>query len=148
MAGKFYADRNARVVSRRVNNARARLEDLEEKQVRRPPRQLWFRGLTTATGSGGGPRPGSGPVLITSEAAVASRLSPTSVTVTAGEKWLVTGPNGCGKSTLLHLLAGDLAPSCGTVTAATGLRVGLLAQEVRLPDPHDRGPGRTADDRQ
>ena len=42
------------------------------------------------------------------------------------------------------LLAGDLAPSCGTVTAATGLRVGLLAQEVRLPDPHDRGPGRTA----
>lgn len=41
----------------------------------------------------------------------------------------IVGSNGSGKSSLLRLLAGDLAPSAGTVTAA---RLGHLPQDLTL----------------
>ena len=43
VSAKFYSDRNAKVVSRRVNDARSRLETLEKDQIQRPPRELQFR---------------------------------------------------------------------------------------------------------
>src|SRR5699024_4423782 len=141
-AKKFYADRNAKVVSRRVNAARTRLAQLEESQLRKPPRELWFRGLTV--GADRARRSWSGPVLTATQVSVPGRLPVTSLSVAAGEKWLVTGPNGSGKSTLLQLLAGDLRPGAGSVNAPGALRIGLLAQEVHLPDPQHRGDGRTA----
>ncbi|WP_277050474.1 ABC-F family ATP-binding cassette domain-containing protein [Ruania albidiflava] len=141
-AKKFYADRNAKVVSRRVNDARTRLTELEQAQLRKPPRELWFRGLMA--GADARSRSWSGPVLTATQVAVPGRLAATSLSVAAGEKWLVTGPNGAGKSTLLHLLAGDLVPASGSVHAPAALRIGLLAQEVDLPDPERRGQGRTA----
>lgn len=144
MAQKYYADRNAKVISRRVNDARRRLEELQERQVRKPPQRLRFQGLTAASTRTNTHRSWSGPVLTASNAGLAARLKPTSLTVSTGEKWLITGPNGAGKSTLLHILADDLIPTTGTVTKPLALRVGLLSQEVDLPDPHRRGPGRTA----
>ncbi|MGP5054677.1 ABC-F family ATP-binding cassette domain-containing protein [Brachybacterium paraconglomeratum] len=142
MAQKFYADRNAQVVSRRVNDARSRLTELEERQIRKPPRELEFQGLTVA----GAPRVIGAlePVLTTVNATRTDRLPATSLSISRGEKWLITGPNGSGKSTLLGLLAGILEPSSGQVTRAPGDRVRLLAQETALPDPNDRGPARTA----
>ncbi len=49
-------------------------------------------------------------------------LSPTSLTVTAGQVVALVGPNGAGKSTLLRLLAGLEPPDRGTVSrrAAAG----------------------------
>lgn len=143
-ARKFYADRNARVVSRRVGEARSRLEALEERQVRKPPAPLRFAGIAAA-GEPNAARPGGGPVLVATAVAVAGRLAPTSVSIGAGEKWLITGPNGSGKSTLLRVLAGDIPPTAGHVHGAAHLRVGALAQEVDLPDPHDRGASRSAE---
>ncbi|OJX97280.1 MAG: ABC transporter ATP-binding protein [Micrococcales bacterium 73-15] len=131
---KFYSDRNAAVVSRRVNDARTRLAELEAAQVRKPPAWQWFAGLDAAAHTrraGRGSR-WSGPVLVASDVAVAGRLASTSLTVSAGERWLVTGPNGSGKSTLLGVLAGRLAPSAGSVQHPRALRVGLLTQEVDL----------------
>ncbi|WP_104164512.1 ABC-F family ATP-binding cassette domain-containing protein [Arthrobacter sp. SX1312] len=139
---KFYSDRNAKAVSRRVDDATSRLVSLEGRQIRRPPEELRFQGLTAA-GAPATPE-GAPPVLTTTEAAVHGRLAATSLVLGAGEKWLVTGPNGSGKSTLLRLLARDLPPTSGTVSTVPALRIGLLAQDVDLPDPHDRGPGRTA----
>ncbi|WP_210418138.1 ABC-F family ATP-binding cassette domain-containing protein [Ruania zhangjianzhongii] len=144
-AKKFYADRNAKVVSRRVNDARTRLAELDEAQLRKPPQELWFRGLTAGTaGQGRSRRNWSGPVLTATQVSLPGRLSQTSLSVAAGEKWLITGPNGVGKSTLLHLLAADLAPATGSVHTPAALRIGLLTQEVHLPDPERRGSGRTA----
>ena len=140
-AQKFYADRNAQVISRRVNDARARLTDLEDRQIRKPPRKLEFQGLTVA----GDPRPIGAlePVLTTVNAALKDRLPPTSLSISRGEKWLITGPNGSGKSTLLGLLTGTLKPTSGQVTRTPVDHVRLLAQETALPDPYDRGPTRT-----
>lgn len=143
-AQNFYADRNAKVVSRRVSDARSRLSELEDRQIRRPPRQLRFRGLTAARGAEASGRPWSGSVLTLARAEVAGRLAETSLSLSSGEKWLITGPNGSGKSTLLRVLAGTLSPSAGTVNRAAGLRVGLLSQEVELADPQDRGAERSA----
>jgi macrolide transport system ATP-binding/permease protein len=145
-AAKFYADRNARTVSRRVNDAAARLEQLEERQIRRPPREVRFQGLTAAGAPSDTGRDRNGPVLTLARAAVGGRLGPTSLAIGPGEKWLITGPNGSGKSTLLHLLAGNLAPTSGTVTTASSLSIGLLGQDADLPDPGRRGPARTARD--
>src|SRR5260370_30183875 len=47
--------------------------------------------------------------------------------VAAGDKIAVVGPNGVGKSTLLRVLAGELRPDAGTVTAAG--TTGYLPQE-------------------
>ena len=50
-----------------------------------------------------------------------------------GDRVGVVGPNGAGKTTLLRVLAGELAPSAGTVTRGPGTRVGYVAQQ--MPDP-------------
>ncbi len=60
------------------------------------------------------------------------------LTVALGDVVGVVGANGAGKSTLLRILAGDLAPLDGTVSAApVDAFVGWLPQE------HERVPGET-----
>src|SRR5690242_12881917 len=50
-----------------------------------------------------------------------------------GDRIGVVGPNGAGKTTLLRLLAGELRPADGSVTAGPGTRVGYVPQQ--MPDP-------------
>jgi ATP-binding cassette, subfamily F, member 3 len=54
-------------------------------------------------------------------------------TVTQGQKWGVVGRNGSGKTTLFRLLVGEVAPSTGTVSRATGLRISVLEQHREFP---------------
>lgn len=133
MAKKFYADRNATVVSRRVNEFARRLDELQRTQVRKPPAELHFRGLHV-----GRRDDHAAPSVLAalSEAGVTNRLAPTSLTIGRHDRWLVSGPNGSGKSTLLALLTGQLHPDSGTVTRAGTTTVAFLAQEVTLdPEP-------------
>ncbi|USQ77217.1 ABC-F family ATP-binding cassette domain-containing protein [Ornithinimicrobium cryptoxanthini] len=141
-AKKFYADRNAKVVARRVNDATTALERLEREQVRKPPARLRFVGLGGDTaGEGRTPTLGdstassSGPLLTATGLAVAGRLAPTTLSLHARSRLLVTGPNGSGKSTLLSVLAGDVAPDHGSLTAPRRLRIALLSQEPLHRDP-------------
>lgn len=122
---KFYSDRNAKVVSRRVNDAANALERLEQDQVRKPPARLRFRGW----GDGSRPVAAPGPVLTATQVAVEGRLAPTTLDLGARDRLLVTGANGSGKSTLLAVVTGDLEPDRGAVTRAGSLSVGLLRQE-------------------
>ncbi|KAB7743532.1 ATP-binding cassette domain-containing protein [Nostocoides sp. F2B08] len=125
---KFYSDRNATVVARRVNDAATALARLERDQVRRPPARLRFRGFG---GSGGSSRSASsGPVLTATGVAVTGRLDATDVSLGARDRLLVTGPNGSGKSTLLQVLAGRLEPDAGAMTVHGRVRRGLLGQET------------------
>jgi ATPase subunit of ABC transporter with duplicated ATPase domains len=54
-------------------------------------------------------------------------LHDATLSVAAGDRTAVVGPNGVGKSTLLRVLAGEITPDAGTVTAAGN--VGYLPQE-------------------
>ncbi|MGO1938792.1 MAG: ABC-F family ATP-binding cassette domain-containing protein [Agrococcus casei] len=136
---KFYADRNAKTVARRVNDVRAKLDRLEQDQIQKPPSELSFAGIPWRTTSAA-----AGPVLTAADVAVEGRLLPTTVSMSSGEHLLVTGANGSGKPTLLHVLAGRLQPTGGSVQTAPRQRIGLLSQDAQLPDPHERGPDRSA----
>jgi ATPase subunit of ABC transporter with duplicated ATPase domains len=50
------------------------------------------------------------------------------------ERIALTGPNGAGKSTLLRVIDGDLQPDAGTLVRANG-RIAYLSQRLDLLDP-------------
>jgi ATPase subunit of ABC transporter with duplicated ATPase domains len=54
-------------------------------------------------------------------------LHDATLSIAAGDRTAVVGPNGVGKSTLLRVLAGEITPDAGTVSAAGN--VGYLPQE-------------------
>jgi ATP-binding cassette subfamily F protein 3 len=56
--------------------------------------------------------------------------SSVSLTVHAGERIGVVGPNGCGKSSLLALVAGELAAESGELAMPPGLRIARVLQET------------------
>ncbi len=59
------------------------------------------------------------------------------LTLAAGLRLGLVGPNGCGKSTLLAVLGGILEPTEGSVTLRKGIRRVLLPQETTW---HTDGP--------
>ncbi|MGW1836008.1 ribosomal protection-like ABC-F family protein [Streptomyces sp. NPDC002067] len=112
----------------RVRNAEERLRRLLADPVPAPPEPLRFTPVL---------RTGrlEGAVLDAAGVTVTDRLGRTDLTVTAGEKLLITGPNGAGKSTLLRVLAGETAPDHGSVTRRG--RIGHLPQDPRPGEPHE-----------
>jgi len=136
---KFYSDRNSKVISRRVNDFETKLLRLEEEQIRKPPRLLRFRGYETTKSGAVSP----GFAVRVENASFKDRLSSTTLAVPFGERLLITGANGSGKSTLLKMIAGKLTPTSGNISLATGVTIGLLDQELDLPDPKRRGGNRT-----
>lgn len=65
-------------------------------------------------------------------------LSHISFDLMPGEFLSIVGPSGCGKSTLLNLIAGLLAPECGSITldekpvSAGSTAVGYMLQKDHL----------------
>ncbi len=57
------------------------------------------------------------------------------LTVRAGERVAVLGPNGHGKSTLLKTIVGALPPLAGRVRLGASVRIGYLAQQQEILDP-------------
>ncbi|WP_112263671.1 ABC-F family ATP-binding cassette domain-containing protein [Lentzea terrae] len=116
--GAFKHKRSTRAANKMRNVAR-RLEELDDQRVDAPPPPLRFAppDLTAA-----------GDLLHATPLEVPERLNLTEpISLSAGEKLLITGPNGAGKSTLLNVLAGRVTPATGTVHHVG--RVALLAQE-------------------
>jgi macrolide transport system ATP-binding/permease protein len=107
-----------------------RIEELEALSLSRPIEPLRFAGIPT----GSSPIDG-GPIIAARDLRVDGRLHLEALTLEADARLLVTGANGAGKSTLLSLLAGDFAADAGTTQRRKGLRIALLEQDVRWPDP-------------
>ncbi|MEU7475380.1 ABC-F family ATP-binding cassette domain-containing protein [Lentzea sp. NPDC042327] len=106
----------ASVVDRRL----ARLEEVEE------PREAWELRLTLPSAGRGSS------VAFTLRQAVVSRgdvtLGPVDLTIGAGERWRITGPNGTGKSTLLGALLGRIPLVSGERSIGPGVVVGEVDQ--------------------
>ncbi|MGO1402620.1 MAG: ABC-F family ATP-binding cassette domain-containing protein [Flaviflexus sp.] len=136
MAKKFYSDRNAKVVSRRVKDAERALERLEEDQVRKPPKRLSFAGLSAGVEDKGAERADTGgdggqrTILSANRLAIPGRLAPVSLDIREHDRLLITGENGSGKSTVLKILAGAVTEFDGTLHHPSGLTIASLAQEV------------------
>jgi ATPase subunit of ABC transporter with duplicated ATPase domains len=58
----------------------------------------------------------------------------TSIVLRSGVRYGLVGANGSGKTTLLRILAGDEAPSDGSVVAPKNARFGVLRQDRFLDD--------------
>ncbi|MCQ4195974.1 ABC-F type ribosomal protection protein [Streptomyces sp. BPPL-273] len=117
--------------SSKARNANERLKRLQDNPVPRPPDPLRFTVSLTPAGE-----PAADPTAPLAEASgleVDGRLRLDHLSVTAGERLLITGPNGAGKSTLLRVLAGDLEPDRGTVTRAA--HTGWLRQDELPKQP-------------
>ncbi|MCX5122113.1 ATP-binding cassette domain-containing protein [Micromonospora sp. NBC_00362] len=113
-------------ISTRVRSAAERLDRLHAEPVPRPPDPLRLHAPLDAAVR-------EGTVLAAHGVRVTGRLWAPELTVTAGERVLVTGPNGAGKSTLLDVLAGVLTPDKGTVNRRG--RLGYLPQESIIGGP-------------
>ncbi|MFI6100267.1 ABC-F family ATP-binding cassette domain-containing protein [Lentzea sp. NPDC051213] len=116
--GAFKHKRSTRAANKMRNVAR-RLDELDDQRVVAPPPPLRFAPPDLEA---------SGDLLHATPLEVPGRLSLTEpISLSAGEKLLITGPNGAGKTTLLNVLAGRLKPVVGTVHHVG--EVALLAQE-------------------
>ncbi|MDN4614297.1 ABC-F family ATP-binding cassette domain-containing protein [Leifsonia sp. F6_8S_P_1B] len=121
-----------RQISRRIKNASGRREELERTQVRKPPAVLSFAGIPSGFQPLGDE---TGLLVQARDVRVPGRLAVDAFSVEPQSRLLVTGANGAGKSTLLAAVAGRLEPAAGSIQRRRGLRVGLLEQDVRFPDP-------------
>ncbi|QNS08039.1 ABC-F family ATP-binding cassette domain-containing protein [Streptomyces xanthii] len=115
-------------IARRVRNAARRLDDLERAQIPAPPRPLVLAAPAVVQETG------TGDLVELSGVHVPGRLAVGDLTLSPGDRLLVTGGNGAGKSTLLAVLAGRLT-AAGAVRRRPGLTVGLLAQDTEFERP-------------
>jgi ATPase subunit of ABC transporter with duplicated ATPase domains len=126
------AGRSDDVHAKRVNEARAQLDDaerairdddtivLELPDTNVPAGRTLFRGEGLQVGHGGRK-------LFADNGIDLSIRGP--------ERIALTGPNGAGKSTLLRVIDGDLQLDAGTVARADG-RIAYLSQRLDLLDPN------------
>ncbi|KRF33839.1 antibiotic ABC transporter ATP-binding protein [Yonghaparkia sp. Soil809] len=126
----FKRARQQSATSRRVRAAEQLVAELEASRLSSPPAVLTFAGIPT-----GSTALADATLVQLTDARIDSRLAPVSLRIGGADRVLVTGANGAGKSTLLAAIAGALALDGGRRTARRGLRVELLAQDVRFADP-------------
>jgi len=65
------------------------------------------------------------------------RLGPLDLTVTRGDRLLLSGDNGTGKSTLLAAMLGELPPTAGRVSRGSRVRIGVIDQPRSLLETDD-----------
>ncbi|GAA1858168.1 ABC-F family ATP-binding cassette domain-containing protein [Brevibacterium marinum] len=112
-----------------VQTFNRRVEELEAHRVTVPQPPMRLRWPESRTRIGGR-------ILTADEVMVTGRLrAPVSVSLTGGDRLVLSGPNGAGKSTLLAVLAGRVEPIRGTVSRHADSRIVLLSQEVPEWDP-------------
>src|SRR5260221_2010810 len=118
--------------SREIQNARRRLEKLNEDRLSRPVKG-WHITPDFAPeqfGSQAALR------LVDVSKAYADRVLFTCVnaTIRAGDRVVMVGPNGIGKTTLLKLILGLEPPDSGEIKVAGSARLGYLDQEQESLD--------------
>ncbi|HYI16051.1 MAG TPA: ATP-binding cassette domain-containing protein, partial [Thermomicrobiales bacterium] len=130
----FKGGRVANAISRNVRSAEERLRRIEADPIPKPPSEMRIapdfnpdelKSENVIVASGVTKAFGATPVL-----------DCISFTLGPRDRVVIVGPNGAGKSTLLDILAGRATADSGTVTHASGARLGYLDQDGRGLDPN------------
>jgi ATP-binding cassette subfamily F protein 3 len=129
----FFANRSAATVGR-AKQIERRLEKLTgEERVDKPARRWPLRVGFGADDSG------ARQVLSLDNVAMAfgdrPLFSRVNLTLTHGQRVILSGTNGSGKTTLLRIIAGELTPTGGQVRLGAGVKLGYLAQEQEILQP-------------
>lgn len=122
----FFKAQTEKSITRKMDNAKARLERIEAAPIPRPPLPLHFN-------------PDFDPAALASRSPLfvsgvnksyGSRciLRDVNFTLDARSRIAIVGPNGAGKSTLLRILAGIEQPDSGEVHLSAQVRLGYLDQ--------------------
>lgn len=128
--------RYAKKVARKAKSRERKLERYMESDERvEKPKLSWQIKLDF-----GAPPPSSRSILHMEHVSFAYPENPPLFTdvnldVQYGEKIALVGPNGAGKTTLLRLIAGEVAPTTGTIKTGPSVRLGMLSQEQETLDP-------------
>jgi len=133
-AKAFFANRSSSTLSR-AKQIERRIEYLQtEGRVDKPGRQWQLK--VDFAGDGSGARR----VLQLEDVGMAFGetvlFKGVNLTLTHGQRIALIGPNGQGKTTLLKIVAGELSPTSGRVNVGTGVKIGYLAQEQEILNPH------------
>ncbi|MBI5960193.1 MAG: ABC-F family ATP-binding cassette domain-containing protein [Chloroflexi bacterium] len=126
----------AKKVAKRAKSKETRLKKYMESDERvEKPKQTWSIKLDF----GDLPPTGQDVVFLENLAIGYTPESPLlhglNLTLRAGERVAVLGPNGHGKTTLLKTIIGGLAPLQGRVRIGSSVKIGYLAQEQEILDP-------------
>ena len=130
----FFGNRVTKRVAGRAKHIEARIEKLMTEARIEKPKQNWQMKLDF-----GAPAHQSKDVLITENLSVGydqALLSNVNLTIRAGQRIALTGPNGTGKTTLIRTIAGKLPPLGGSLKLGQTVKLGYMAQEQELLDPN------------
>ena len=129
----FFGNRATKNVAGRAKHIEARVEKLLKEGRVEKPKQSWQMKLDF-----GAPAHQSKDVLIAEHLSVGydqPLLTDLDLSIRAGQRIALTGPNGTGKTTLVRTIAGKLHPLAGSFKLGVTVKLGYMAQEQELLNP-------------
>ena len=131
----FFGNRATKNVAGRAKNIEARIEKLLNEERIEKPRSSWQLKLDF-----GAPAHQSKDVVLTEKLSIGYSsdkplLTNLNLSIRAGQRIALTGPNGTGKTTLIRTIAGKLEPLAGTLKLGQTVKLGYMTQEQELLDP-------------
>ena len=130
----FFGNRATKNVAGRAKHLEARIEKLMMEDRIEKPKAGWQIKLDF-----GAPAHQSKDVLITENLSVGYNqplLSNLNLYIRAGQRIALTGANGTGKTTLIRTIAGTIMPLAGSLKVGATVKLGYMAQEQELLNPH------------